>query len=133
MGLSNLAAQVWTLCEQYIPLAMLHLSLGGPYDDESTRTRFDLRPESLRISFLFPGIAEKGGQVLLELRELRWRLACIERTDQIEQSIASAHSAEQVEAMFDEKRRLLEPHLSGLSEVQQEIVREYFFKPDLAK
>jgi hypothetical protein len=77
---------------------------------------------------LFPGIADKGFQLLFALRELRWRYRCVQKFDQQVQSVTSAHSAEQVEAMFDEKRRELAPHLSAFSPVQQEIIREQFLQ-----
>ncbi len=45
-------------------------------------------------------------------------------------SIASAHTDEQVEAQFEEMKANVERLLPSLSRVQQEIIREKFFKID---
>ncbi len=114
--------------EEYRPLALQHLVLPSPHHDESSERVFDEGPERLLIQFLFPGIAEKGMLLMVEVRELRWRLRCAKRYEKESQSILSAHSEEQIEAMFAEKCRVLEGVLNGLSVVQQELIREKFFR-----
>lgn len=127
MPLTEKAARIWRMFEEYRPLAMQHLVLPSPQSDKSSDRTFDHGPEMLLIRFLFPGIAEKGMQLLISVRQLRWHFRCAKRGDDEDKSIRSAHTEEQVEAMFAAKRAELEPLLANLSEVQQEIIREKFF------
>ena len=114
--------------EEYRPLALRYLVLPSPHHDKSSEQTFDCGPEMLLVQFLFPGIAEKGMQLMVEVRELRWRLRCAKRYEKETQSIMSAHSEEQIEAMFADKCRGLEGVLKSLSSVQQEILRAKFMR-----
>ncbi len=128
MGLSPTADLIWEMCDEYVAVALQHLCLRGPYPDKSTEGTFDFRPESLCVRFLFPGIAEPGFNALVGLRELRWRLGQTQKGDRLEQSPASAHSSEQLEAMFESKCQEIENLLREFSEVQREILNEKFLK-----
>jgi len=123
MELTGPAATIWDMCEQYIELALTHLALGGPYDNKSSDQTFDKRPEALRVCFLFPRIADKGFQALLNLRREQWLFRCVSAADKRARTISSAHSSEQVQARFETAKTTVEAFLSGLSPVQREIIR----------
>jgi len=115
------------MCEKYVSLALQHLWFTSPLPDASNSRTFDSNAEKCRINFLFPSIGEKGRTLLLELRELRIASRCLEADDHKERTVLSAHTDEQVQAMFAEKRSNFESALPSLSEVQRQIIREYFF------
>ena len=128
MALSPIAQRIWDVCEEYISLALKHLSLGGPYANASSITTFDPRPQQLRIQFLFPGINSSGGNALYNLRHEQWLHKSAYSDDRHQKTIASAHTAEQVEARFETQKREVQKFMFELSPIQQEIIREKFFK-----
>jgi len=127
MLMSEPAERIWTLCEEYIPLAMEHLSLANPYPDKPAENRLDMIREVLRINFLFPRIAPKGFDALVTLRWQQWMCRGAKQVEASQKSILAASGAEHREAFFNESKAIVESFMESLSPVQQEIVREKFF------
>lgn len=125
------AEKIWAMANEYVPIAIKHLTLNPTREDRSSPTTWDSHPEYLRISYLFPRIADGGMSALVIMSQLRWQLGRMEFWDAQERSVRSASSIESTEA---ELNRLTEEFggsaLRHLSPVQVEILREkYFFKP----
>src|ERR1041385_4903395 len=130
MNLKPDAQRVWDMCEDYVTVALQHLSLGGPYKRKPGELVWDTRVEDLRLNFWFPRIAEKGFGLLLNLRRQQFFVRGISSADRQLKSIESAHAFEQTEAAFEKAKSDVERLLPHLSAVQQAIVRTKFFQAD---
>jgi hypothetical protein len=130
MSLSEPTEAIWKQCDSYVAVALKHLYLGiaqhGPLPDRSGPATFDKTPERLRLNFLFPFIPERAVKALLKLRRSRWLYRAVDQIDESTATARSAHSAEQVEAMFEQAKAEIQKHLPAFSKVQQEIIRVKF-------
>jgi len=128
MALSELAAKVWQLSEDYIPLAMAHLSLGAPYEDKPAENRLDTRRETLRVQYLFPGIAKPGFDALVRVRTEQWWCKGALGFEHNLKTVAASVGAEHREAFYEEAKTVVRGFMGGLSALQRELLEEKFFK-----
>jgi hypothetical protein len=128
------AEQVWSAANDYVNMAQKHLH--PPFSnahkalEKTTSTRMSGDAEFLMISFLLPRIAQKGFEALLALRASGWFFQSTRSFDNQVQTPESAIGYEHREAMFEAQKEVVSTFMRGLTPVQQEIIREKFFKWD---